>query len=226
MLDSRCIERLAASLQRGPGGHHVIDQHHPSSAGARARPKSTRHVGAALARGQAALLGRGAMALQQLRGKPSSDALRQRASQQPGGIEAPLDEPRIMERHRDHAPITYRCRGNESLEWPRQQPRERPRQIGSMAELEPANRRRERRRVAATHPAVEPDAESGRSGTGATARAEELVALHGGVAGGAVVGEEDAREHMRTKPSRLDEAPRHGPSGGSCQPRERPFLAH
>jgi len=136
----------------------------------------------------------GALALQRVRGQRGSDAARRGASQQP---EAPLDEPRVVERHRDRAPITCRCRGNTSPSSGHGTRRERPRQVGSLAELEPANRRRERRRVAPHPPS---------SGTRRRERAERdrshssrsRVAPRGGVGGGAAVGRDRVREHVHS----------------------------
>jgi len=196
MLDSRCIERFTARVQSGPRSHDVVHQHHALATGERVHRKRAGHVGAALAGRQAALLSGGTRAAQQLRGKAGPNTLRQRAPEQRRRIEATLDQSQVVERNRNETE-TRRCSGTQAWQRPRQQARERSGEVGSVAELEAADGRRERRQVAATRPAVEPGAGSGRCRTRSTARTEDLLALHRGVARGTVVGRERAHEQLR-----------------------------
>jgi len=204
MLDSGCIECSTASLQRGPGGHDVIDQHHLSAPGGVGGAKGLRHVGAPLARRQAALLSGRSLPLQQLRGKRCAYALGQRTAEQASGIEASLDEARIMEWYRHHDSLRHRAAVVQK--GPRQQAGERARQVGSAAELEASDRRRKRRDVAAAD-AGEGGSDTRRGGGARTTRrAKDVASSDRGIASGARVRSNQVRKHAPARARDSSEA--------------------
>lgn len=193
MNDPGCIERSATGFERRARRDHVIEQDRVTPCGGRMRRKRAHYIGDALFTRQPRLVGCVTPAREQRWCELHPHLSTPAAREQRGRIISSLYQAPEMERHGDHD--RPRCERRA-----RQQRAESISQVGALTELQPQNRRRERRTVGTAGDGAERQ-RIGRRRTSTAVRAKDVHAvLEWSVTGGAVVGRDRSHEAARDLP--------------------------